>query len=77
MRCSNVKKILADNDSLYQSCGILGATVMPHSLFLGSGLVQARLKEFDVTSGYVDASVPLGSNGSEVEYRPSIDAVRG
>lgn len=77
MRCSNVKKILADNDSLYQSCGILGATVMPHSLFLGSGLVQARLKEFDVTSGYVDASVPLGSNGSEVEYRPSIDAIRG
>lgn len=77
MRCSNVKKILADNDSLYQSCGILGATVMPHSLFLGSGLVQARLKEFDVTSGYVDASVPLGSNGSEVEYRPSVDAIRG
>lgn len=77
MRCSNVKKLLADNDSLYQSCGILGATVMPHSLFLGSGLVQARLKDFDVTSGYVDASVPLGSNGGEVEYRPSVDAIRG
>ena len=34
-------------DSLYQSCGILGATVMPHSLYLGSGIVQARLREFD------------------------------
>lgn len=63
--------------SLYQSCGILGATVMPHSLFLGSGVVQSRLKEFDVTSGYVDSTVPLGSNGGEVEYRPSIHAIRG
>lgn len=49
---------------------------MPHSMFLGSGVVQSRLKEFDVTQGYVDASVPLGSNGGEVEYRPSIYAIR-
>ncbi|MCJ1438373.1 hypothetical protein MMC27_007761 [Xylographa pallens] len=32
---------------LYLSCGILGATVMPHSLYLGSGMVQARLHAFD------------------------------
>lgn len=63
--------------SLYQSCGILGATVMPHSLFLGSGVVQSRLKEFDVTAGYIESTVPLGSNGGEVEYRPSIHAIRG
>ncbi|KAJ5721944.1 uncharacterized protein N7483_009878 [Penicillium malachiteum] len=62
---------------LYQSCGILGATVMPHSLFLGSGVVQSRLKDFDVTAGYVSSTVPLGSNGGEVEYRPSIHAIRG
>lgn len=49
---------------------------MPHSIFLGSGVVQARLKEFDVKSGYVDASVPLGSNGGEVEYRPTLGAIR-
>lgn len=64
-------------DSLYQSCGILGATVMPHSLFLGSGVVQSRLKDFDVSEGYVDPSVTLGSAGGEVEYRPSINAIRG
>jgi metal iron transporter len=64
-------------DSLYQSCGILGATVMPHSMFLGSGVVQSRLKEFDVTEGYVDPTVCLGSTGGEVEYRPSIHAIRG
>ncbi|QIW98694.1 hypothetical protein AMS68_004212 [Peltaster fructicola] len=52
---------------LYQSCGILGATVMPHSLFLGSGLIQARLKEFDTSNKTVS---------SEEKYRPSIFAIR-
>jgi len=75
--CVEVRSSLTESgNSLYQSCGILGATVMPHSLFLGSGVVQARLKDFDVTQGYVDASVPLGSNGGEVEYRPSFAAIR-
>lgn len=50
---------------------------MPHSLFLGSGVVQSRLKDFDVTAGYVESTVPLGSTGGEVEYRPSIHAIRG
>lgn len=49
---------------------------MPHSLFLGSGVVQSRLKEFDVSTGYVESTVPLGSNGGELEYRPSIRAIR-
>jgi metal iron transporter len=50
---------------------------MPHSLFLGSGVVQARLKDFDVTAGYVESTVPLGSNGGQVEYRPTLHAIRG
>ncbi|KAJ5871745.1 uncharacterized protein N7529_004098 [Penicillium soppii] len=65
------------SEGLYQSCGILGATVMPHSLFLGSGVVQSRLKEFDVNSGYVETTVPLGNADGEVKYRPSIHAIRG
>ncbi|RHZ60019.1 NRAMP family metal ion transporter [Aspergillus thermomutatus] len=68
---------IVQSNGLYQSCGILGATVMPHSIFLGSGVVQPRLKEFDVTKGYVDPTVCLGSSGGEVEYRPSIHAIRG
>ncbi|KAL4891921.1 transporter protein Smf2 [Aspergillus ambiguus] len=68
---------IVQSKGLYQSCGILGATVMPHSMFLGSGVVQSRLKDFDVTQGYVDPSVCLGSTGGEVEYRPSIHAIRG
>ncbi|KAK2049060.1 metal ion transporter metal ion transporter [Colletotrichum somersetense] len=38
---------VVESQGLYQACGILGATVMPHSLYLGSGIVQARLREYD------------------------------
>ncbi|KUL91526.1 hypothetical protein ZTR_01820 [Talaromyces verruculosus] len=57
---------------LYQSCGILGATVMPHSLFLGSGSVQPRLKEYDIDAGHIEPS----EHDDEI-YRPSIHAIRG
>lgn len=39
-------------NGLFLSLAILGATVMPHSLYLGSGLVQARLKDFDIKYGH-------------------------
>lgn len=38
---------LVRGQGIYLSCGILGATVMPHSLYLGSGMVQSRLRQFD------------------------------
>lgn len=44
---------------------------MPHSLFLGSGLVQARLKEFDRDQGYIEL------DDGDKQYRPSISAIRG
>ena len=65
--------IIKDN-GLYLSCGILGATVMPHSIFLGSGVVQPRLKQFDEQNGFHQRS-PI--NGiEEVKYKPSIQAIR-
>ncbi|RCK63565.1 Manganese transporter SMF2 [Candida viswanathii] len=39
-------------NGLFLSLAILGATVMPHSLYLGSGLVQSRLKDYDVKNGF-------------------------
>jgi metal iron transporter len=42
---------VVDGDGLYLSCGILGATVMPHSLYLGSGMCQSRLRAFDEQAG--------------------------
>src|SRR5262249_49319121 len=35
-------KIVTDRDMLYLALGILGATVMPHNLYLHSGVVQTR-----------------------------------
>lgn len=55
--------------SLYLACGILGATVMPHSLFLGSGMVQSRLRQFDI-----DAGRDVTTDEKEV-YRPTLTAI--
>ncbi|KAK6461077.1 vacuolar metal transporter [Scheffersomyces coipomensis] len=48
------KEIFKEQTALFLSCGIVGSTVMPHSLFLGSALVQARLKEYDIKNGLVN-----------------------
>ena len=51
---------------------------MPHSLYLGSGVVQARLREFDTKIG----NIPATSNSSTYEeddkprYHPSLPAIR-
>ena len=52
---------VVDGSGLYLSCGILGATVMPHSLYLGSGICQARLRAFDEQADLhkSDSDIPL------------------
>lgn len=67
--------------SLYQACGILGATVMPHSLFLGSGIVQPRLREYDAQRGLLpNEPTSAGSSTNEgvdkVHYIPSQAAIK-
>ncbi len=47
---------------------------MPHSLYLGSGIVQARLQEYDVDNGIVPASVRSDSIDKEIYY-PSLPAI--
>jgi len=76
-------KALVQGQGLYQACGILGATVMPHSLYLGSGLIQARLREFDklnTPNSVIERPTHSESDGDveeeEVKYRPSISAIR-
>ena len=50
---------------------------MPHSLYLGSGIVQARLHEFDVKSGCLPApSSNPSSSMNTVKYRPALSAIR-
>lgn len=47
---------------------------MPHSLYLGSGIVQSRLKDFDVKNNNIPASDD--DESGETKYRPSLAAVR-
>lgn len=54
---------------------------MPHSLYLGSGIVQSRLKEFDDKHNLANIPDPTDTDAAdsdeeEPKYRPSIDAVR-
>ncbi|KAL2886733.1 Manganese transporter SMF1 [Ceratocystis lukuohia] len=73
---------LVESKGLYQACGILGATVMPHSLYLGSGIVQPRLRDYDERHGLLPKQLQArniidGSNNTdEASYIPSLQAVR-
>lgn len=67
--------VIVEGQGLYLSCGILGATVMPHSLYLGSGVVQSRLREFDTTMGNLASPESIDFDDTP-KYRPSIDAIR-
>ena len=72
---------LVESQGLYQSCGILGATVMPHSLYLGSGMVQPRLLEYDTENNHLHPSSTNSSSTSSEDlangkYRPSLPAIR-
>src|SRR3954463_8536230 len=58
--------ILADRDKLYIAIGILGATVMPHNLYLHSSIVQTRKydenaagKREAVRFAFVDSTIAL------------------
>lgn len=63
---------LLERKGLFLSCGILGATIMPHSLYLGSGLVQPRLKDFDTKNGHYKQ--PEDEMDAPA-YQPSVSAI--
>lgn len=60
------REILRDPQMLYISLGILGATVMPHNLYLHSSIVQTRRHGYShkaldqsIKSAYTDSTVAL------------------
>lgn len=65
-------KEMFQGSGLTVACSIVGATVMVHSLFLGSGIVQPRLREYDMQHGHFD--VP--SDGSSADEKKDEDRVR-
>ncbi|CCD26175.2 divalent metal ion transporter SMF1 NDAI_0G03980 [Naumovozyma dairenensis CBS 421] len=72
------------HNGMYTAISILGATVMPHSLFLGSGLVQPRLLDYDVQHGNYSLVDDNNEKKNKEEfldkryfnYRPTLDAIR-
>lgn len=74
-------KSLVEKEAIYQACGILGATVMPHSLYLGSGIVQPRLREFDEQRSLLPRELASGSSAvddgiDKGYYVPSLGAIQ-
>ncbi|KAK5778340.1 hypothetical protein RI543_004001 [Arxiozyma heterogenica] len=67
-------KAVFEGDGLYLSLAILGATVMPHSLFLGSGVVQPRLRDYDIKKGYYMPDLNDIENNHD-NYKPSFEAI--
>lgn len=47
---------------------------MPHSLYLGSGIVQSRLRDFDIKNN--NSPPALDNDSTDQKYQPSLSAVR-
>ncbi|KAI1631357.1 natural resistance-associated macrophage protein-domain-containing protein [Biscogniauxia mediterranea] len=76
--------VITTSGGIFQACGILGATVMPHSLYLGSGIVQSRLLDYDTKRGLLPPDSDTGSasstqgeeeTGEKTYYVPSLKAI--
>ncbi|KAJ8143387.1 hypothetical protein OY671_003484 [Metschnikowia pulcherrima] len=63
--------LFKESNALFLSCGIVGSTVMPHSLFLGSSIVQSRLKDYDAQKGIPSALFSEISEVNNSAVRPS------
>ncbi|CDK26292.1 unnamed protein product [Kuraishia capsulata CBS 1993] len=68
---------ILEKKAIYLSLGILGATVMPHSLYLGSALVQPRLRDYDIKHGNYEPFEGEQNGGPSrmITYRPSLNAL--
>lgn len=72
---------LTELRALHHACSIISAIMVPHTLYLGSGLVQGRLRDFDVQSGRLPADLPPSPAGDgnlrhPKTHQPSVAAVR-
>jgi metal iron transporter len=68
---------VVDGNGIYLSCGVLGATVMPHSLYLGSELCQPRLRQFEINEGLASLrDATEDTAGRNTTYHPSVASIR-
>lgn len=64
------------SDGLYASCAILGGTLMPHTLYLGSGLVQARMRSVDKLHNRLHEVRASDSKFAMMLYRPTLSTIK-
>lgn len=71
---------------LYASCAILGGTLMPHALYVGTSLSRARLYDYDSkhnlpsssssSSSFSPRQQSPSSSSETIGYRPSLRAIK-
>ncbi|KAF8854887.1 natural resistance-associated macrophage protein [Acephala macrosclerotiorum] len=64
------------SDGLYQSCALLGGTLMPHTLYLGSGLVQPRMIDIDRLNNRLHTVKASDSKYAIELYKPTLSTIR-
>ena len=64
------------SEGIYTSLSIMGAVVMPHSLILGTGLTQPRMRQWDISRGFITKDVLISDTPDSEKYKPSIGAVK-
>jgi metal iron transporter len=68
------------SQGLYTSCAIIGGTLMPHALYVGSAVARPRLLEYDIkfqVTTFKDANQETTPNSSvDRFYRPSLRAIQ-
>ena len=66
--------VVFSGEGIFAALGILGATIMPHALFLGSHLALPRVREFD--RQYHPERIEKDDDGAVFRWEPSIAAIR-
>ncbi|KAK5660825.1 hypothetical protein OQA88_12195 [Cercophora sp. LCS_1] len=70
------REIFVD-EGLYESCAMLGGTLMPHALYVGTALSRTRLHDYDSKSDVVVSNnTPETSTETLAPYRPSLGAIK-
>lgn len=72
------KQLFREKNAVYLALGIIGATVMPHSLYLGSNIVKPRLRDFDNQNKPLDQSSSISNDDNSPfgNYKPSFSAIK-
>lgn len=68
-------KTAFDSEGIYTSLSILGAVVMPHSLILGTGLTQTRMRQWDIQHGFISKDVAISDSADTQKYKPTLGAI--